>query len=244
MITYREIASNFKTKTNIGLGNHMFMLASTVGIAVKHGYGYGFEPFYPEVFVNQSPEDSAPKGVYSVPWGYHNVKVKDNTILRGYMQSEKYFAHCADLVRWHFQMVPFDVTVPDDAVAIHVRGGDYVNSSHHFTLWRDYYERAMDVMKGTYLIFTDDPVHCEKIFPGYKVSNGEIYAGWNIIHGDIFRDFYMMRQCKKFIIANSSLSWWAAWLSQGETIAPRNWFAGSNLKLDTTDLYCKDWRLI
>jgi hypothetical protein len=236
MLTYKKIPSNFKTPTNIGLGNQMFFMASTIGIATKLGYSYGFEPFYPEVFPNQAPVLIKDKPCLHVPWGYHDVKIKDNHVLSGYMQSEKYFKHCRDKVLWHFQMNKMiDYTLPEDAVCIHVRRGDYVNSKHHYNLGMDYYFEAMGLVDGTYYVFSDDIAYCRDMFKGTKVCfvNGK----------DVFTDFYLMLQCKKFIIANSSLSWWASWIVGGETIAPKNWF-GPKLNLDTTDLYCEGWKVI
>ena len=232
MITYRKIASKFKTDKNIGLGNQMFMMASTIGIALKHGYQYGFENFYPHVFPNQAPECPQYRMV-QVPWGYWDIKVPDNVTLYGYMQSEKYFSHCRDLVLWHFEMNRQSERTMDDVICVHIRRGDYVGGSHHYNLGHDYYDNAISMLEGTPVIFTDDAEYCRKEYPGVEV-----------ISGDVFHDFYLMRQCSKFVIANSSLSWWAAWLSGGETIAPKNWFAGSNLKLSTKDLYCKDWKLL
>lgn len=231
MITYRKIPTNFKTEKNIGLGNQMFFMASTIGIATKCGYQYGFEKFYPDVFPNQAPECERFRPFVHIPWGYHDIRPADGTILYGYMQSEKYFSHCRDLVLWHFEMLPqSDRVMPADAVCVHVRRGDYVNSAYHYNLGHDYYDEAIKIMGGTPVIFTDDAEYCKREFPGVEV-----------VSGDVFHDLYLMRQCKKFIIANSSLSWWASWLSGGDTIAPRNWFAGPNRNLSTEDLYCKDW---
>lgn len=149
------------------------------------------------------------------------------------MQSEKYFSHCRDLILWHFEMIPQSDRDMKDIVCVHVRRGDYVKSALHYNLGHDYYEEAMRIMGGTPVIFTDDAEYCKREFPGIEV-----------VSGDVFHDFYLMRQCKKFIIANSSLSWWAAWLSGGDVVAPKRWFAGKNAGLNVSDLYCEGWKIL
>lgn len=231
MITYRRIPTNFKTENNIGLGNQMFFMASTIGVATKLGLKYGFEQFYPEIFPNQAPEYVRFMPFHHIPWGYHDVTVRDGTVLYGYMQSEKYFKHCRDLILWHFEMLPqSNYILPDDAICVHIRGGDYLRISSHYRLKKDYYDKALSMFTGTPVVFTDDTNHAKTILPD------AIYP-----EGNVFTHLWLMRQCKKFIIANSSLSWWAAWLAGGETIAPINWFDGPNKHMDTEDIYCENW---
>lgn len=237
MLTYRKIPSNFKTENNIGLGNQMFFMASTLGVALKRGFSYGWEPFYPDIFPNQAPICIKDRPAFIVPWGYHEIHPMDNQVLYGYLQSEKYFKNYRDKVHWIFEMNKIsEITIPEDAICIHVRRGDYVNSRHHFCLKAEYYFKAMDLIKGSYYVFSDDIPYCKELFKDKNV---------NFVEGkDVFEDFYLMRQCKKFIIANSSFSWWAAWLSGGETIAPKEWFVGVNKNLETKDLYAEGWNVI
>jgi len=237
MITYRKISSGFKTENNIGLGNQMFFMAAVIGLADRHRLSYGYELFYPEVFPNQAPVYAKDKPFIIVPWGYHDIPIRDGQAIYGYVQSEKYFKHCRDKVLWQFEMKPqSNIELASDAVCIHVRRGDYVNSRHHYCLGMEYYEKAMEQITGTYYVFSDDILYCKEMFRDKNVIfvNGR----------DVFEDFFLMRQCKKFIIANSSLSWWAAWMTGGETIAPKNWFAGVNQHLETKDLYCEGWSII
>ena len=89
-----------------------------------------------------------------------------------------------------------------------------------------------------FLIFSDDIVWCKNNFVGDKfifIEGEEDYI-----------DLWLMSLCNHNIIANSSFSWWGAWLNKNNNktvIAPKNWF-GPNKKLDPTDLYCKDWLVI
>ena len=62
---------------------------------------------------------------------------------------------------------------------------------------------------------------------------------------DSYHDLYMMSQCNDFIIANSSFSWWGAWLAnKGRVIAPKQWFGPNNAHLNTKDLYPDHWEVI
>ena len=62
---------------------------------------------------------------------------------------------------------------------------------------------------------------------------------------DPYIDLYLMSQCDDFIIANSTFSWWGAWLAnRGKVIAPKKWFGPNNSHLNTKDLYPEHWEII
>ena len=89
-----------------------------------------------------------------------------------------------------------------------------------------------------YWVFSDDIPYCKTIFP--KTFN--FISG----HSDI-EDFFLMTLCNNFIIANSTFSWWAAWLSKSENkkiVAPKRWFGPGLKHHKTEDIYCKDWIVI
>jgi hypothetical protein len=248
------------------LGNQMFQIAATIGIARRNNYKFAF-PFWKnydhlerfgstedidtqKYFVNHLPLYTGPKIVHEnfVHWGYWPIRLTGNNIsLTGHMQSEKYFLHCQDEVRHYFKMK--DEYQPNDFCALHVRLGDY-DDNYHPRLKMDYYARAMDMMpKGTkFLVFSDGLDEAIKMIVdhfgiAWAKDNIEPYAGSGAGYMD---DFKFMKSCKHFIIGNSTFSWWPAWLSQRrdkKVIAPANWF-GSVANLSSKDIYCNGWEVI
>lgn len=239
------------------LGNQMFQIASTIGIARKQGYNYGFPAWknydhkerfksdedidvqkyfrnpLPEVAPGEYPE-------HNIPWGYHNVVCPDGVSLHGHMQSEKYFDHCADEVYHYFKMKEpegLDIEIMPGVVAIHLRAGDY-GGDYHPVMDMDYYNSAMAVFPDhPFLVFSDEIQTCREMF-GDRVDYMEA--------NDYMTDFYLMTQCDHFIISNSTYSWWAAWLGRcpgKRVVAPRKWF-GPAAKLETKDIYPDNWIVI
>jgi hypothetical protein len=135
----------------------------------------------------------------------------------------------------------------DHAVSIHVRRGDYVanpiNVAFHGALDLSYYRAALDALGpaaegATLYVFSDDPAYCREHFK----------LGWPTVvvepsHPDRpWEDLRLMAACRHFVIANSSFSWWGAWLSthaDKRVVAPRRWFSGADH--DTSDLCPPDW---
>ncbi|TKB98237.1 alpha-1,2-fucosyltransferase [Pedobacter cryotolerans] len=116
-----------------------------------------------------------------------------------------------------------------NSVAIHIRRGDYLKSKineHHGVLPLSYYKNAVKILEGKlidpkYFIFSDDPNWCKNNFA--FLANKEIVSKEN----EPWIDMYLISKCKNQIIANSSFSWWGAWLNQfinKIVIAPKNWF--------------------
>lgn len=176
-------------------------------------------------------------------------KIKDSTDLHGYYQSEKYFQHCSDLVKQEFTFKS-DILAEakkivgnhKDTVAIHVRRGDYLGlPNHHPAATVDYYSQALEYFTDreyTFICFSDDIPWCE-----------EVFCGDNIIYSNStpFVDLCCMSMCDHNIIANSSFSWWGAWLNSSKSkkvIAPSQWFGPAYLQNSTEDLYCKNWIII
>lgn len=108
---------------------------------------------------------------------------------------------------------------PIDMVAIHVRRGDYVNNPFYVDLTQtDYYERAMaEFPNASFLVFSDDIPWCKKqdLFKDCEFSEGN----------DEITDLNLMAGCKGLIMANSSFSWWGAFLGEEKkVIAPKLWY--------------------
>jgi hypothetical protein len=135
------------------------------------------------------------------------------------------------------------------SVAVHIRRGDYVSSTTNFQKHgicdNIYYSKAIELMNTTishlkYFIFTDDPAW---VLENMQFPNAEIVLTQNQ-ESDAWQDMYLMSSCDHQIIANSSFSWWAAWLNKNENkqvIAPEIWFADAQLNVATTGLIPKTW---
>lgn len=184
-------------------------------------------------------------------------KVSNNCYLVGYWQSYRYFNVIETVIRSDFQFkqpiignneILMGKIRESNSVGVHVRRGDYVkNSFHglHGALGLDYYQRAIEYIKEiikdpTYFIFSDDPDWTKSNLiidsPCYYVSDN--------VGDKSYIDMQLMVSCKHLIIANSSFSWWAAWLNDRPSsiiIAPENWFNAEELNSRTVDLLPKNW---
>ena len=231
-------------------GNQLFQIASTMGIAVNNWYGFAFPRLeWMDQLANPLPVLDRP--VHSsryVPFGYHDITLPDTRmdgidnlvidIRNSYLQSWKYFRNINELVRHHLTFT--NMPEPTDAVAVHVRRGDYKTQDWHPLLDREYYDEAITEMAGylpsSLLFFSDEPVEVWMM-----------YSGANIYHSvNPIEDFKKMMSCRHFIIANSTYSWWAAYLGawpDKKVIAPKNWFS-PEAPYHTRDLYPKNWIVI
>ena len=181
---------------------------------------------------------------------------KDGVYLQGYWQSERYFDKHADALRKEFA---FRNTLAgrnaelarqirqNPSVSLHIRRGDYANCpktrAFHGLCEPDYYFRAIEFMRRHIpqfhlFAFSDDPQWVERrlkpSYPGMVVVD---HNPRNQSHNDML----LMSMCQHHIIANSSFSWWGAWLNPDPNkivIAPRKWFAKAP---DTADLIPKNW---
>lgn len=133
-----------------------------------------------------------------------------------YLQSEEFFKEYAEEIK---KLYGEDIGwIPE--VAIHVRRGDYVNNSFYVDLFANgYYERAMALFPDKqFLVFSDDIEWCkqQEVFKGCSFSEGN----------DEITDMNLMASCSGNIIANSSFSWWAAYLNpnHGKVVAPKDWY--------------------
>lgn len=181
----------------------------------------------------------------------------DNTYLRGYWQSEKYFAHIGSILRSELRRDEVVDRPNQDSVAkirsclavsMHIRRGDYVTNPKTFKVHGvcslEYYARAAqhiaDRVDGqpTFFVFSDDPdwarEHLKLPFETAFISHNQAADPW--------ADLMLMSVCQHHIIANSSFSWWGAWLNPSPdkiVAACRNWFADP--KKDDRDLVPENW---
>jgi hypothetical protein len=179
----------------------------------------------------------------------------DNIYLEGYWQSEKYFKQIEPLIRREFRLRnPPGVIVRDLAdrigespsVSIHVRRGDFASNpatnATHGVCSTGYYQQAIDKISckdddTRFWIFSDDPAWVKENItidrPSCCISDH---------HLKDYEEMYLMSCCRHHIIANSSFSWWGAYLGShpGKTvITPKRWFKKTDIV--TTDLLPESW---
>lgn len=176
----------------------------------------------------------------------------------GWWQNEKYFIDIENNIRQEFTLKnPLSEKYTNiikqientESVSVHVRRGDYVNNSKtkalHDVCGLDYYEKAIDIIKAqinnpTFFVFSDDIDWAAKNLPvnpnAYYVSN---------LKGEDFEELALMSQCKHNIIANSTFSWWGAWLNNNPgkiVVAPKQWF--TNKTSNEMGILPKSWMQI
>ena len=265
------IAFNYLGKLG-QLGNQMFQFAATMGVARYTGVPFTI-PNHQEIFDDGIGNklrielfdcfDIKPDniGVLSTDHILHekgfefdsdilNGNRQFNHTLYGFFQTEKYFKHCAAEVKSQFTfkkgIVDECKEIVDDyfdnPIALHIRRGDFLtNSGNHHNQTLDYYDESLNKfdVKRQVIIFSDDPKWCmeQDLFNGDRFLVSEASGPYH--------DLYLMTQCSDYIIANSSFSWWGAWLGDGgRVIAPKKWFGPNNAHLNTKDLYCEHWEVI
>lgn len=233
------------------LGNQMFQIASTIGIAKKYGREFSFpkwvnydqlnrfciadDYYIYDSMRNELPLwDSTPYPEHFMHWGYSDLFVPDNVDLSGHMQSEKYFKHCEDVVRHYFEFKK--PTIKNDYTALHVRMGDY-GSDYHPICSQEYYRQAVEKVGGKIILFSDEPDKAMEYLNSIRIHSVDTNNTINALHA--------MTMCSKHIIANSTFSWWGAWLAKSEcVVAPKQWFGPAASHLETRDIYPESWIII
>lgn len=181
--------------------------------------------------------------------------LKDNVYLDGYWQSDKYFNDAGDVIRSDFtfrdepegQNLQYaEMILNLNSVSLHVRRGDYVTSAKtgafHGLCSLDYYKKAVNEIfrktgKPVFFMFSDD---MEWVKSNLKIDGDVYYIDCNTTE-TCHEDMRLMSLCKHHIIANSSFSWWGAWLGSDPdkiVYAPSKWF---NAKVDTRDNIPSSW---
>lgn len=177
--------------------------------------------------------------------------------LEGYWQSEKYFISHADQIRKDFtfpalpdgeaQALATRIRAYPNATSVHIRRGDYISNpqalAFHGQPGPEYYSAALErihtaVGHTTIFLFSDDPQWIRENFDpcGHSLEVVDLNLPDCPQH-----DMHLMALCRHHIIANSSFSWWGAWLGgmEGLTIAPKYWFTDPNINTD--DIYPSAW---
>lgn len=255
-VTYSALGRNGR------LANSLFQAVATLAYGMEHGK----EILFPEWKYNKYMVKPLPTGpinvdrIYNEPT-FHYSKIPffpgDVDLGTSYFQSAKYFEKY-----WH-EIRPYVTLKPEyvdymikkygelflrRSCSIHVRHGDYLtNATHrdyHGVLPIEYYQEAVRILYGQYfnnvqyLIFSDDLDWCRENFN----LNNQIFVE---DEEDII-DLFLGSCCNDHIVANSSFSWWQAFLGrhpEKKVVAPRRWFM-PKANLNTKDLYCEGWKII
>ena len=187
--------------------------------------------------------------VFKLRWAY----------LTGYWQNEKYFADIRDEILSAFSFKSSDIDNHNkeyadnmhkgQSVSFHVRRGDYLDPKNQKVYGgictTEYYQSAAKnkVEKPSFYVFSDD---LSWVRDNIDILMGDVAESNEVTYVDCnsgektFLDIYLMSQCKHHIIANSSFSWWGAWLGTNEdkiVVSPSRWFANH----ETTDVICDSW---
>lgn len=174
-------------------------------------------------------------------WSFDSeiLDIQDNCYLFGYWQSDLYFKNIREEILQSFHFPKFKENSQNEkvsrrlkdcrSVSVHIRRGDYLKVAA--TLCSiSYYEKAITLMKEKvnpelFVIFSDDIAWCKEHFGNLIGASETLYVDWNK-GKESFRDMQLMSLCQHNIIANSSFSWWGAWLNQNPNkivMCPSRW---------------------
>ena len=179
-------------------------------------------------------------------------KMAHDCYFEGYWQHYKYFEGMQDVLRSTFQfplpegenMEASKKMMEVPSIGIHVRRGDYVgNKGFGDVCTLEYYQKAIQQLNVTgethFFVFSNDIAWCEEHLQ--PLMKNVTYVDWNK-GKDSHWDMYLMSQCEQLVIANSSFSWWGAYLNQraSKIIAPKLW----NRYVSDMHIQMPEWQLI
>lgn len=177
-----------------------------------------------------------------------------NRYFDGYWQNERYFSFIRSTILQVFSFPPLEdkknkdlvEMLDNNSVSIHVRRGDYVgNSIYQGICDIQYYVSAIEKMRerinpSLFCIFSNDIEWCKTSLEKF-INEPTVYVDWNT-GSESYRDMQLMSCCGNNIIANSSFSWWGAWLNNNEkkvVIAPHKWLNVHNLHFELPESWIK-----
>lgn len=199
--------------------------------------------------------------IYGTDFGFNkNILLNSHhCYLSGYWQSEKYFIDIENLIREEFSIkIPMSENnlgiarniESSESVSIHLRGRDYIKKEAtakiHLTCDKEYYDRSITLIKERinnpiFFVFSDDPEWAKTFL---KIDGQFTFIEGNSWNKTNYEDLRLMSLCKHNIIANSSFSWWGAWLNKNSNkiiIAPKKWYNDLEMNDQTNDLVPEKW---
>lgn len=255
MITYSKLGHSRRGR----LGNQLFQIASTIGIATAAGQGYTFPAWeYSQFFEKPLPTGGRLEcwelAENSFTYQPANIQPGEDYDVDGWRQSERYWEHCTDLVRETFRFHPpfeqmiktaFKQALCRPAIAISVRRGDFVGNPNYAQIPVKYYllslfEEIPNWQDYNIIVFSDDLSYCRVQFEGLP----NVYYG----EGAAIDQLCLMSLCEHFIIGNSTFSWWGAWLGEKQSsivLRPPLNFAGTLARQNPeTDYWPARWTVV
>jgi hypothetical protein len=246
-----------------GLGNYMFQISAALGISKRDNKKLKID--LSDIAIIHSPIELYYENVfrkvlfgdvldYEVVHSSHGKpiefldipKIKGNLKLDGYYQNEKYFNFCKNEILDLFEIdnntqtyltEKYSDVLSQDTCSLHVRRGNYVDRQNFHPLQTiSYYEKSVSIIgeDKLYVIFSDDINWCKE---NLNFIKNKIFVTDNLD----YQDMYLMSMCKNNIIANSSFSWWGAWLNKNtnkKVVYPYIWF---NFGPDASQIGCENW---
>lgn len=242
-----------------GIGNRLFQMAAAIGHALDHDTTYCFPhadmgsvDLFKIIRVPVRISEQIAYYYNDQLHGYRKIPFHRDMCLNGYFQSERYFENHKDAIYDRLKL-PDQLSSIHNTVSVHVRRGDYLSHPDLFCdLWHtDFYKKAIRhfVAMGykDFVFFSDDIVWCEKKFTAEYFGADRFYYS---SYTDPVKDLIWMAECRHHIIANSTFSWWGAWIGEMyknaivcEVVAPENWFTAKS-GLSSADLIPARWTVI
>lgn len=245
-----------------GLGNQMFQYAA--GISALKEYSQFTDLRIDTLFYSNQKRKVIENGLTGRGYDLDLLNIKYNvleeapegaTMLKGWFQNIQEFENVVDEVKEQFT---FSVEFSDDvknmhqriknsknSVSIHVRRGDFIDNptayAYNQHMDSDYYKRAMSIFESeydeiTYYVFSEDIEWCKQ-----NIKNDKHQV---VLVDDKFADerdaghLYLMQTCDNHIIANSTYSWWGAFLGDSKiTVGPKKWFTNE----DGSEIMLSNW---
>jgi len=254
-----------------GLGNMLFQIAACKAISLEKNTDCSFPNYHTHLNVLNEDKEFNPKlrhaqeyskflslnsdspnqplKLYNFPFEYTEFLPTENFfIIDGFFQTEKYFIkYKQEILNFlspteeinNIISTKYPFLLTKVCTSVHIRRGDYLKySNHHPTQTLDYYYEAIKRINNNelFVIFSDDIEWCKNNFKFknvFFVQNEKDYI-----------EIFLMSKCTNNIIANSSFSWWGAWLNQHDNkvvVGPSKWFGNSLHHLNTNDIIPNTW---
>lgn len=257
MITYSRLGSPNRGR----LGNQLFQIASTIGMALEYGHDFAFPQWrYEQYFLNPLPKAGLIEAWEVPERAFHHTSepaledISDNFDIDGWRQSEKYWSAQERYIRDQFAFNADFLTELGKrwknaflrpTIAVSVRRGDFVGNPNYAQIPARYYilgllDAVPDWREYNILFFSDDLDYCRAHFSG--MPNVHFITGTDI------EQLAVMSMCQHFVISNSTFSWWGAWLGEKEgtvVVRPPVNFAGKLAAInDEVNFWPERWKIV